>query len=231
MSKRSYNGVRRAEIKQHYINKYFNMFLNSHRFTKLDGKQNNYIMRKFWSDGSVGSFIVEGTKFNPEIPSVNSYPNGMIAFCPFAPTLYDIYDYPIQAQLVQSRGAKFIPTYPMPVDTEDGVIIGYIQKNKKSILSDVEYFVEKLVDIELTIRSQLKSHKVPWLIATTPENETRMKRLFERLDNDEEVLWLSADEVDLIKTLQGNNSYIIDKLYNFQQSINNELLTFLGKII
>lgn len=220
----------RMRTYQFYLNKYFNLFMNAYRFPELPREQSDYLMRKFWEIGKISAFIVEGTKPIKDTSivdvSVNNYPNGMIAFVPFAPTLFDINDWPIVVNLVRSRGASFIPAEPQKVGVD--CVIGYAQRNKKPVFDMVDYYLEKIVDVEMTIRTQLFSHKTPWIIATTPENETKIKRLFERLENDETSLYIDADDIDDLKTLIGGNTYIIDKLYTFKQGLENELLTYLG---
>ena len=92
----------------------------------------------------------------------------------------------------------------------------------------VEFYVSRITDIEMTIRQQLNSHKVPYLIASSPENEEKMKKLFQKIQNDDDVLYLSANEVESLKVLLTGNAYIIDKLYSQKQAYENELLTYLG---
>lgn len=223
-----------SEIRQRtyhfYLNKYFNLFMNAYRFPELPREQSDYLLRKFWEIGKVAAFIVEGTKPLESISTgsmtTNDYPNGMIAFVPFAPLVFSITDWPLVVSLIPVRGATFIPTRPLKVGEE--CVIGYAQRNKKAVFDMVDYYLEKIVDIEMTIRTQLFAHKVPWLIATTPENEAKVKRLFERLTNDEVSLYIDADEIDALKSLVGGNAYIIDKLYTYKQGIENELLTYLG---
>ena len=211
-----------------YLAKYFNLFMGAYRFKGITEQQQQYILKKLWSEGKIASFIVEGTKTGiDEVPTTTQeYPNGMIAFCPFAPFMYDIYDWPVQVNLINVRGATFIPTGAKVVNKD--VVIGYAQKNKKSVLYIAEYFIQKIVDVDMTIRVQLKSHKVPWLVATTPENETKMKALFDKIENDDDVLYLSASEIESIKSLMSGNAYIIDKLYQYKQALENEFLTYLG---
>ena len=220
--------IQRSLAYQNYLTKYFNLFMGAYKFKGITYQQQDFILRKFWAEGKVGAFIVEGTTMmKGETPSnTNEYPNGMIAFAPFAPFMYDIYDWPIQVNLIALRGAKFIPSKPQVVNKD--VVIGYIQKSKKSVLSVVDYYLTKIVDTEMTIRVQLKSHKAPWLVATTSENEEKLKKLFQRIESDEEVLYLSAQEVEALKVLTGGNAYIIDKLYQYKQALENELLTYLG---
>ena len=219
---------KRKATYEFYYHKYFNLFMNSYKFNGITREQQDYVLRKLWATGTIASFIVEGTKLpEGEAPtSVNEYPNGMIAFAPYAPSQFDIYDFPIKANLVRVRGATFIPDTIQVVNKD--IVIGYAQRSKRSVASIVEFYVNKIVDVEMTIAVQLTSHKVPWLVATTPENEEKLKRLFQRIENDEEVLYISADEVEAIKSLQGGNTYIIDKLFDYVKALDNELLTYLG---
>ena len=219
----------RKNIFNIYMWKYYNLFLGAYKISNVEEKQQDFILRRFWSMGKLAAFIVDGTKLptGSELASVNNYPNGMIAFTDFAPVIFDIYDWPVVVNLIQTRGAKFIPTRRMNVDED--VVIGYCQKNHLPVKTIVEYYVSKIVDIEITIRQQLNSHKVPWLIASSPENESKMKALWDKITNDDDALFLSANEVESLKVLiGGNGSYIIDKLYQQKQAYENELLTYLG---
>lgn len=228
---------KRSRIFKLYMAKYFNLFLGAYKISNVSENQQEFILRRFWSFGKIAAFIVKGTKKTKTdielekdgklLASVNDYPDGMIAFTDFAPSRYDIYDWPIVVNLVCSRGATFIPREPVNVNVD--CVIGYCQKNKLPVKTIVEYYVSKITDIELTIAQQLKSHKVPWLITTSPENEAKMEKLFSRIENDEDALFVGANEVDSIKVLIGGNaSYIIEKLYNQKQAYENELLTYLG---
>lgn len=213
---------------QYYYNKYFNLFMSAYKFKGITEEQQDFILRKFWADGKVAAFIVEGTKLkNDEAPTdVNQYPNGKIAFAPFAPTTFNIYDWPIKVNLIALRGAKFIPTKEQVVNKD--VVIGYVQKNKKPVKEMVDFYLVRIVDVEMTINVQLSSHKAPWIIATTPENEEKLKKLWERIQNDDEAFYCSAEEIEAFKSLEGNKSYIIDKLFSYKQALENELLTYLG---
>lgn len=206
----------------------FNLFMSKYKFNGVTDEQNDYLLRKFWADGKIAAFIVEGTRLaEGEIPTtLNQYPNGMIAFCPYAPILYNIYDFPIQVNLIQVRGATFIPSGIQIVNKD--CVLGYCQRNKKPVKEVVKWYIDKIVDVEMTIRVQLKSHKSPWLIATTPENENKLKSLFDKINNDDEVLYLSASEVESLKVLAGSNSYILDKLYQLESAYWNDLFTYMG---
>lgn len=212
----------------YYFQKYFNLFMGAYEFKGITYEQQHYILKKLFFDGKISAFIVEGTKLPEGVApeSTNEYPNGMIAFVPFAPCLFDITDFPIKVNLIRVRGATFIPT-GMQVVNKD-VVLCYIQRNKKSIASVVDFFIQKIVDVEMTIKNNLRALKTPFFIATTPENESKMKALWEKIDSDEGVLYLSSSEIEAIKVLATGTQFTIDKLFNYRQAIENELLTYLG---
>lgn len=233
------NGVfTRKSVFNIYMWKYYNLFMGAYKFTNLTENQAYFILKRFWSMGKIACFVVGGTKATQTdieieqvkkskgIASVNDYPNGMVAFTDFAPLRYDIYDWPIAVNLICTRGAKFIPTEPQNVN--ESVVIGYCQKNHLPVRTIVEYYVSKITDIEMTIQQQLKSHKAPFIVATSPENEEKMKKLFNNLEQDDDALFMGGVDVDAIKVFAGNTSYIIDKLYQQKQAYENELLTYLG---
>lgn len=211
-----------------YLQKYFNLFMGAYKFTGISQEQQHYILKKLFFDGKISAFIVKGTKLElDEVPSTtNEYPNGMIAFVPFAPCLFNIMDFPVRVNLIQIRGATFIPTTQQIVDKD--VVLCYIQKNKKSVAEVVEFFIQKIVDVEMTIKNNLRALKTPFFIATTPENESKMKQLWEKIDNDDGVLYLSSSEIEAIKVLATGTQYNVDKLFNYKQALENELLTYLG---
>lgn len=211
-----------------YMQKYFNLFMGAYEFTGISPEQQHYILKKLFFDGKICAFIVEGTKLPEGVaPSTTQeYPNGMIAFVPFAPCEFNIMDFPVKVNLIQVRGAQFIPTKIQVVNQD--VVLCYIQKNKKSVASVVEYFVQKIVDVDMTIKNNLKALKTPFFIATTPENEGKMKTLWEKIENDDGVLYLSASEIEAIKVLATGTQYNIDKLFSYRQALENELLTYLG---
>lgn len=214
----------RENIRQYYLEKFFNQFLNRFEFEGLDYQQIAYIMRKFWDAncGTVAAHVLPHTMNE-------NYPEGVIIFTPWTMSgVYNIYDYPTKALLINTRGVDFIPTEALPLDEEGGVCIGYIQKDRKGISANIEAMIEKLVDIECVIRTNLKSQKTPWLIGVTPENEFRMNELWDNLDSDDPKLFVSLDELQVAKALVSGAPYVLDKLEAQRQQVENEILTRLG---
>lgn len=220
--KKSYKGeqkdeslIIREKYRFYYIEKFFNKFLSLFKFTGIDYQQRAYIMRKFWSEGTIA--VIKDSK------------SGLPVFAPWFPAdKFNTYDYPTKIGLVNVRGVSFIPSSPLYLDEEGGACIGYIQRNRKGIYSSIEIMIEKLVNIEMTIRTNLKSAKSPWVIGVSPEDEARKEFFVEQLDSDSPYIFVGLDGAKDAKALVSGGEYNIDKLEAQRQQVENEILTRLG---
>lgn len=211
--------ISRSAIYNAFLNKYYNLYMNSLKWKGIDNEQVDFIMRKFWSVGSIASFIAKGTQGE-------EYPQGMIVFTEYAPCKYNIYDFPIEATLVNNRGVPFIPMTPQKINTD--IVIGYVQRNKKGVSELVNYYISKLTNIEITIQVNLIAQKSPWLLGTTPENQNKMEEFWSNLISDNPKLFASIEDVEKAKALISGAPYTIDKLYNYKVAVENELREYLG---
>ena len=211
--------ISRGDIYNAFLNKYYNLYMNSLKWKGIDNEQVDFIMRKFWSVGAIASFIAKGTQGE-------EYPQGMIVFTEFAPCKYNIYDFPIEATLVNNRGVPFIPMTPQKINTD--IVIGYVQRNKKGVSELVNYYISKLTNIEITIQVNLIAQKSPWILGTTPENQNKMEEFWINLISDNPKLFASIEDVEKAKALISGAPYTIDKLYNYKVAVENELREYLG---
>lgn len=223
-----------------YENKYFGLFLNAYKFTNLSKNQSRYLLKRMWKNGTVACFIVEGTRSEPTMAqalsntSANTVsvgqdnPEGLLVFTPYAVNQWNIEDEPSVVTLVNLRGATFIPTKPQIVNKD--VVIGWGHTSHTSVRSLVLYYLDKIVDVEKTINTNLFVHKLPRLIVCSPEDRERVADIMEAIENGEHKIFLDVDDWQAIKNVleSGGNSYIIDKLYQYKQNLENELLSFLG---
>ena len=92
------------------------------------------------------------------------------------------------------------------------------------------FYLEKIADVENTINVNLFAHKLPRLVVCSPEDRVRVEEIVEAIESGEKKLFLEAEDYQAIKNVldAGGGSYIIDKLYQYKQNLENELLTFLG---
>ena len=211
----------RKQLKNVLFNKYFNLYMNNYEFSgDLDYQQKEYILLQMWSLGQVACFKLANSE------GAKDHPQGLGVFCPFAPGYWNIYNWPTKVSLVNTRGVRFIPAGLKEVDKE--VVIGYAMRNRKPVALFVESYVERIVDCLMVIRTNLRTHKMPWLIVGNPEDQAKLKTLFESLKQDEPELYMDTDDSNNIKALVSGAPYIIDKLYQYCECLENELREFLG---
>ena len=206
--------------KNFIINKYYNLFMNSYEIEGVDYQQKDFILRKFWSVGHIACFKLTGTE------GATKHPQGLLVFTDFAPVMYNLYDYPIEATLINTRGVDFIPSKNQKVDKD--IVIGYAQRNKKPVYFIVEHYAKKIALVESAIQMNLLAQKCPWLLATTPENKEKMRNFYGDLLEDTNGLFVDSQTIDGIKTLITGVPYTIDKLYAHAKSLEDDLRECLG---
>lgn len=211
----------RKQLKSILFNKYFNLYMNNYEFGgDLDYQQKEYILLQMWSLGQIACFKLKET----EGSSLHS--QGLGVFCPFAPGYWNIYNWPTKVSLVNTRDVRFIPAGLKEVDKD--VVIGYAMRNRKPVSLFVESYIERIVDVLMVIKTNLKTHKMPWLVIGTPEDQAKLKTIFESLEKDEPTLYTDSDSSDKFKALVSGAPYIIDKLYQYCECLENELREFMG---
>ena len=210
--------ITRSTIKSYYLLKYYNLFLNGYKFTGLNYQQKDFLLRKMWALGRIACFRLSN--------ATPKHPQGEIVFCPFATATLNIYDYPVDVSLIKLKNVSFIPASLQRVDED--VVIGYAQRNKHSVMEMVLPLIEKIVDVEMTLRTSLKSQKTPWLVGYSPETEQQRQIIKENLESDEPYLFLEMEDINQFKAIVSGANYNCDKLYNLKQCYENEIKEYLG---
>ena len=213
-----------------YTEKFFNKWMSKYQFQGLNYQQQHYIMKKLWSEGTIACSSVKSADKELagliEAGAVDMGENELI-FTPWAPDKrFNIYDFPTNARLINTRGVKFITNKSLVIDKE--IVIIYAQKNHKSVFSSIEAKLNELVDIEMKMRSCRKAQAQAWLFAFDPEDREQAKVLQEALELDDPYLFAPFGAIDKVKAIQSGAPYIIDKLEQDRQKVENDILTMLG---
>ena len=177
-------------------------------------QQENFIMRKLWSEGTVALRNIENTD--------------MMAAASYATNQYNIFDFPEVITLVKNRDAsdKIIPKDPQVVNKDVAII--YCLPSHEPIEKIVDFYCSRMAQVELVINNNLKLHSNPFLISCTEENKQQMEDIVNRILNNELVVFCSQKDITNLQALLLNAPYLIDKLKEYQVSLENELLTILG---
>ena len=204
-----------ALARQNYINKFYNIWMSKFKWNGLDSaEQENFIMRKMWSDGTLAC------RYMNDIDT--------LVFAPYGAAEFNLYDFPSMVNLVNLRGVSqaIIPARPLAVNKE--VVLGWAQPNHKPIASIVRYYVDRMVQVDMVINTNLQLQKMPFLVGVDEADKDRMQDVVRRILNNEVVVFLSLEDVQRIQALVTQTPYIIDKLMMHRHALEQELLTYLG---
>lgn len=217
----------RQQIVYIYRERYFNLWLGSWKWEGLDKYQRLYIMRKLWSDGKIAAFdIIDGQRpFLGGLAPKDQGDNSLLGFAPFALNTYNMYGFPATLTLINERATPYIPNRQM-INGKD-VVIGYALSSRQPIAAIAEIYIQKIVEVEMTIRTNLFAHKIPFVLETDNEGDIRGQDMIDRIFNDD-LAFLVRPSQNMPKPASSGQQYIIDKLYNYKVALENELNTFLG---
>lgn len=211
----------RRDLITFYLNKYYCLFMNRFKWSgDIDNEQKEFLMRQFWSEGTICASKVKGTEGSTE------HPNGLLLLTPYAVNGWNIYDYPIAVNLINLKGVKFIPYTQQEVNKD--VVLGFIARNHKGLSSFVKLKVLQIVDIEMIIRTNSKAHKTPFIIPVEPENIEKMREYWSKIESGEDNLFVAIEDADKFKVLSTGVQFILDKLHNYKACLENELREYLG---
>lgn len=205
-------------IKNMYFNKIYNLWLSYGHFEGLSEElftireQSEFILRQFWSVGTCGAI---------QIKSLNE-----LAFCPYAVSAWNLYDSPVKAQPIRLRDAKYIPLKVLKVNED--IVLGWCLRNHKPVRDLVEYYVDRISQIEVVINTNLQLHKLPFVIPCEESDKKALEDIVDKILNNEIVIFTEFSNPSIIKAVNTATPFIIDKLRAYSVQLFNELLTTLG---
>ena len=198
--------------KQALLSKYYNLYQNTFKWTGVDPEQRDYILRRFWAEGTCAAFKIKDAD--------------VVGFAPWTTQTWNMYDFPEEVLLVNKRGVPFIPMTTQVVDKD--VVLGWYQRNHKPVMDIVSYYIDRITQVEMVINTNLQVSKMPWFIGVTPADKKRMEDIVDEILHNEVVVFADLEEVSKLQAVSTNTPYIIDKLNAYKNALESELLTYLG---
>lgn len=208
----------RQRITTNLRNFYYNLWMNKFKYNGLDEEckeqQANYIMRKLWSDGTLACRKMKAID--------------MLVFCPYSEAKQNLYDFPEKVELINERdvSTRIIPNTIQTVNKD--VCLIYAQPNHKPVRMYVDYVIDKIVDLEMILRTNTILQKMPFVLKVDDTNKSQLQDFMRRLLNDEVCITLNGKDLTDIDSLITNTPYIADKLKNLIETLHGEILTYLG---
>lgn len=196
-------------------NKYYALYRSNFKWNNINYRQEDFIMRKFWADGTVCAF---------KIPNIDE-----IGFCSWARNTIDMYGETETVYLVNQYGSPLIPSTLQVVDKD--VVLGWIQSNRKPLRMIVDWYIERIAQVDMVINTNLNLHKLPFLIPLDKgdkDAKSKLQDVVSRILNNELVLFVEGVDPTLFKAVATEAPFIIDKLANYRKDLENDLKTVLG---
>ena len=200
----------RASLVNHYNNKYFNLFMTILKIGGLSQQAADFFLRRCWDTGNYCIFPVVNEPF------VSTFTSSFV----------DVYGWAKDVEVVNKYNASFFPVGLQRVDRD--VVIGYVRPNHKPIKTMVDNYIQRIVNIDMVINTNLIVHKMPFVVGVSPADRAKCEDLMQRLLNDDPVIFTELKDLQLAKAMTTNAPYIVDKLYAHRIALENELLTELG---
>ena len=187
--------------------KYRLLFLNEFEFINLDYAVGDYLMNKLLSEGTVAAFNLTSALEEKKD----------LAFGSYVPYKRDWKGDPYQIKILNEWKHPRVPSDYLK-NNENAVVLelGFIP------MAFINEYVQRLMDIQATIDTNLVVNKMPFVIKST--DKKTINAIKELLIN-EQVIWVNDNQFEVLDT---KVPYIIDKLSLHKQEVEAELLSVLG---
>lgn len=187
--------------------KYRLLFLNEFEFINLDYAVGDYLMNKLLSEGTVAAFNLTSALEEKKD----------LAFGSYVPYKRDWKGDPYQIKILNEWKHPRVPSDYLK-NNENAVVLelGFIP------MAFINEYVQRLMDIQATIDTNLVVNKMPFVIKST--DKKTINAIKELLIN-EQVIWVNDNQFEV---LDMKVPYIIDKLSLHKQEVEAELLSVLG---
>lgn len=212
----------RQAWKNHYLNKYMDMWIRNFEAEGLTEEESDFILKSFWFQGCAAAIRFEG---------------GVLGYVPVAPQDWNVYNFPTAGVPVNNRGVPYIRQTVLrnaviqnsEVGREEPeIVIGYARPSRKPVYESIQLLVDDLVTIQMTKRTTRLLQKIPYYLRVTPENEKKMKQALEDVFDDAEFVAMGSGDIDALSSQPTPNSTKMDEVWGDFKETTREILTSLG---
>lgn len=221
------SALEREQFRLAYIERVYNIWLNKYEVEGVSRDEREFILRSLWEKGYVAAFNL----INPNKTFMQSKPEYFadpieLGYADAAFIDYNIYNRPISCTLINLRGSPYIPAKEMVINKD--VVIIAATHTLDPLYTLLAPFIARVIDIEMTIRANLKGAKLTRLIEVTDDSKLSAEDLGAQLDDDEPVIFVNSGMGEALRDIGGASSTLIDTLYKYKKDVENEILTILG---
>lgn len=213
LKRQNVNCVRNS-IKATYDNKYYNMFIDSFKFDgDIEYEEKKWILKQLWT---VGSFAITKNEFVD-----------MLVYTPYSCGKYNMYEFPEEIRLINIHQSPLVDINRTYINNKD-VVICYALSTEQPVMRLVNYYIDRMVQVDMVINTNLTVHKLPLFVPVSEQDIEKANDIVDRILNDEVVIFKDMNDVNIVKSFASGAPYIIDKLYQYRKALESELQTLLG---
>ncbi len=188
--------------------KYQALFRNVLEYEGMEYGVKPYFMQKLLFNGQIAAFNLELSA---------SVEHKELAFATFVEKSWKWNNQPASITVLNERAAPHFPTRALVVDEEAVILkLDFIPNDY------IKEYVQRLWDIQATINTNLKVHKMPFIIKSSDTKTINAIR--EIIKNH----WVVSVDDLTFEIMETEATYIIDKLQLYYSETEAELLTILG---
>ena len=221
------SAIERAKFRLAYVERIYNIWLNKYEVEGVSRDEREFILRALWAKGYVAAFNL----INPNKSFMKSKPEYFsdtieLGYADAAFIDYNIYNRPISCNLINLRGSPYIPGKEMIINKD--VVLITATHTLDPLYSLLAPFIDRVIDIEMTLRANLKGAKLTRLIEVTDDSKLSAEDLGAQLDDDDPAIFVNSGMADALRDIGGATVTLIDTLYKYKKDVENEILTILG---
>ncbi len=134
----------------------------------------------------------------------------------------NVYNEPVE---VSVYGLNYQETFK-----KDDFVIIRSSYTGKALSEFIAHYCYKLTDIDFTIRTQLNSHKLPFILYGDKNSQKTLQQYFDAITSFKPALVIDKDKMseDKLTFVNTETTYIAGDLFNLYKSYEGEILTHLG---
>lgn len=201
-------GRLKSQLQYNYLKRFKVLFLSVFNFENFEYGEANYVMDRIFNGLNVASFRLN-TIVGAESPC---------AFQGFIAQNYDLYSRPVKVRIENMRNDARIPNSYL-LNNADAVLF----MPQLNYYLQINPLIDLLVDVDMTIRTNLKLHKMPFIISSTSD---RTKKAINDVLDDKFAVALDDDTT--LRSGNTNTPYIIDKLEQYKIAVESRILSIIG---
>lgn len=193
---------------------FYRLWMNRFDFKELGRKEKRTIMKNLWTNGTISCGQIAHLS-GPE----------SLFFTGWTTQNYDYMYEPEIIRFVNTRGVAFIPLNEQIVNKT--CALGWANSSRNPIRRSVEYFIDRMVECELILHTNLLTQQVPFLVNIPNGTELKAKDLIDKLFNYEPVIFTEG-EINQIQALMTGAPWIADKIRGMYYDYQAQCYTILG---